>query len=77
MTLVNDTTFQHDIHLQGHHFKKLAQDGSLADLRDATLVAAGDSQHMIGVSENPGNGLIHCHMLKHAIEGIRAWSVVA
>ena len=77
MTLVTDTTFQRGIHLQGHHLKELAQDGGLGDLSDATLLAAGDSQHIIGVSENPSNGLTHCHMLSHVIEGIRAWGAVA
>ena len=72
-TFVNDTAFPHGIHLHGHHFYELAADESLGDLRDTTLVAAGESRDVLCVFDNPGRWLIHCHMLSHAIGGMRTW----
>ena len=63
ITFVNDTAFPHGIHLHGHHFYELAADDSLGDLRDTTLVAAGESRDVLCVFDNPGRWLIHCHML--------------
>lgn len=77
ITLANDTAFPHGIHLHGHHFYELAADGSLGDLRDTTLVAAGESRDVLCVFDNPGRWLIHCHMLSHAIGGMRTWVDVA
>ncbi|SDF36613.1 multicopper oxidase family protein [Sulfitobacter delicatus] len=77
LTFANDTAFPHGIHLHGHHFYELAPDGSLGDLRDTTLVAAGESRDVLCVFDNPGRWLIHCHMLSHAIGGMRTWVEVA
>ncbi|MFG6538519.1 multicopper oxidase family protein [Sulfitobacter sp. CS16] len=77
LTFANDTAFPHGIHLHGHHFYEVAPDGSLGDLRDTTLVAAGESRDVLCVFDNPGRWLIHCHMLSHAIGGMRTWVEVA
>lgn len=77
ITLANDTAFPHGIHLHGHHFYELAADGSLGDLRDTTLVAADEIRDVLCVFDNPGRWLIHCHMLSHAIGGMRTWVDVA
>jgi len=73
ITFANDTAFPHGIHLHGHHFYEVAPDGSLGDLRDTSLVAAGESRDVICVFDNPGRWLIHCHMLSHAVGGMRTW----
>lgn len=77
ISMVNDTSFPHGIHLHGHHFYEVNADGTLGDLRDTTLVNAGESRDIICVFDNPGNWLLHCHMLSHAIGGMRTWVVVA
>ncbi|MGB3246524.1 MAG: multicopper oxidase family protein [Sulfitobacter sp.] len=77
MTLVNDTSFPHGIHLHGHHFYEVADDGALGDLRDTTLVHAGESRDILCVFDNPGRWLLHCHMLSHATGGMRTWVTVA
>ena len=73
ITLVNDTSFPHGIHLHGHHFYEVAADGTLGDLRDTTLVNAGESRDIICVFDNPGRWMLHCHMLSHAVGGMRTW----
>jgi FtsP/CotA-like multicopper oxidase with cupredoxin domain len=77
LTFANDTAFPHGIHSHGHHFYEVAHDGGLGDLRDTTLVAAGESRDVLCVFDNPGRWLIHCHMLSHAIGGMRTWVEVA
>lgn len=77
ITMVNDTSFPHGIHLHGHHFYEVDADDTLGDLRDTTLVNAGESRDIICVFDNPGNWLLHCHMLSHAIGGMRTWVAVA
>jgi FtsP/CotA-like multicopper oxidase with cupredoxin domain len=77
ITMVNDTAFPHGIHLHGHHFYEVDEIGNLGDLRDTTLVDAGESRDVICVFDNPGRWLIHCHMLSHAVGGMRTWVNVA
>ena len=73
ITLVNDTAFAHGIHLHGHHFYELADDGSLGDLRDTTLVQAGTTRNILCVFDNPGRWMLHCHMLSHSVGGMKTW----
>jgi FtsP/CotA-like multicopper oxidase with cupredoxin domain len=73
VTLVNDTSFPHGIHLHGHHFYEVGADGPLGDLRDTTLVEPRTSRDIICVFDNPGKWLLHCHMLSHATGGMRTW----
>lgn len=77
ITLVNDTSFPHGIHLHGHHFYEVGDDGGLGDLRDTTLVNARERRDIICVFDNPGRWLVHCHMLSHAAGGMRTWINVA
>jgi FtsP/CotA-like multicopper oxidase with cupredoxin domain len=73
ITFVNDTSFPHGIHLHGHHFYEVDESGTRGDLRDTTLVNAGESRDILCVFDNPGRWLLHCHMLSHAIGGMRTW----
>lgn len=77
ITLVNETAFPHGIHLHGHHFHEVAADGSLGPLRDTTLVDVRESRDIICVFDNPGQWLLHCHMLGHQAAGMKTWVSVA
>ena len=77
ITFANDTSFPHGIHLHGHHFYEVDEDGALGDLRDTILVGAGESRDVMCVFDNPGRWLLHCHMLSHAVGGMRTWVNVA
>ena len=77
ITLANDTSFPHGIHLHGHHFYEVGENGDLGDLRDTTLVNANESLDIICVFDNPGRWMLHCHMLSHAVGGMRTWVNVA
>ena len=73
MSLVNDTSFPHGIHLHGHHFFEIDDDGSLGPLRDTSLVNARESRNILCVFDNPGKWLLHCHMLGHSATGMMTW----
>ena len=73
ITLVNDTSFPHGIHLHGHHFFELMENGSPGPLRDTTLLQRQQSRDILCVFDNPGKWLLHCHMLGHQASGMRTW----
>ena len=73
ITLVNDTSFPHGIHLHGHHFHEVEEDGTLGPLRDTTLLQRQQSRDIICVFDNPGKWLLHCHMLGHQASGMKTW----
>lgn len=70
---VNETSFPHGIHLHGHHFFEVQDDGSHGDLRDTTLVQAGETRDIVCVFDNPGKWMLHCHMLSHQAGGMKTW----
>ncbi|MEP5091505.1 MAG: multicopper oxidase family protein [Paracoccaceae bacterium] len=73
ISLVNDTSFPHGIHLHGQHFYEVADDGSLGHLRDTSLVDSRESRDILCVLDNPGKWLLHCHMLGHSATGMKTW----
>ncbi len=75
--MVNDTAWPHAMHLHGHHFRKIASDGRLGPLRDTTLVAQNETVEIAFAADNPGDWLLHCHMLEHSAAGMMTWIRVA
>lgn len=73
MKISNDTAFPHAMHLHGMHFFEMDKGGDLAALRDTTLVSAGETREIAFVADNPGQWLLHCHMLSHAKAGMTTW----
>lgn len=70
LKIVNDTVFPHAMHLHGMHFREITADGNLGDLRDTTLLLRGETREVAFVADNPGDWLLHCHMLSHAVAGM-------
>ncbi len=73
ITMRNDTAFPHGIHLHGHHFHEIRDDGSLGHYRDTTLVNPRQSRDILCVFDNPGKWLLHCHTLAHQASGMKTW----
>lgn len=69
----NDTAFPHAIHLHGHHFQEEKPDGSLGPLRDTILMERGEIRTIVFRADNPGDWLLHCHMLSHQAAGMKTW----
>ena len=72
INLINDTAWPHGIHLHGHHFVTL-RDEEIGPLRDTIAVARDGRAEIAFVADNPGDWLLHCHMLEHAHAGMMTW----
>ncbi len=80
MEMTNQSMFPHAIHLHGHHFTVLRQSGAAnmeGDVRDTVLIGADETVEVAFVADNPGQWMIHCHMLSHQKSGMMAWFEVA
>lgn len=76
MRLVNDTGWPHAIHLHGMHFRE-ARDGTLGPWRDTLLIDPQAETAIAFVADNPGDWLLHCHMVEHAASGMMTWIKVS
>ena len=72
ISMVNDTAWPHAMHLHGHHFRRVGKD-SVGPLRDTLLMARGETADIAFVADNPGDWLLHCHMLEHSAGGMMTW----
>lgn len=75
--ITNDTAWPHAMHLHGHHFRRIAEDGTAGALRDTLLMDRGETARIAFVADNPGDWLLHCHMLEHSAGGMMTWLRVA
>lgn len=75
--IVNDTGWPHAMHLHGHHFREVLDDGRLGPWRDTVLLNRAETREIAFVADNPGKWLLHCHMLEHAASGMMTWLDVA
>lgn len=69
LTFRNDTAFPHGMHLHGHH----VLDPRTGFWRDTVLVERGETVEVAFVAENPGDWMLHCHMLEHQAAGMATW----
>ncbi|KQI69179.1 copper oxidase [Loktanella sp. 3ANDIMAR09] len=80
LEMTNRSVFPHAIHLHGHHFEVLARSGALntpGDVRDTVLIGADETLEIAFVADNPGQWMLHCHMLSHQKAGMMGWFEVA
>jgi FtsP/CotA-like multicopper oxidase with cupredoxin domain len=75
--MVNETAWPHAIHLHGHHFRQVMADGTAGPLRDTLLVNRGETANVAFVADNPGDWMLHCHMVEHSDTGMMTWLRVA
>jgi FtsP/CotA-like multicopper oxidase with cupredoxin domain len=64
----NDTAFHHPIHLHGHSFRVLSRNGRPTrhkEWEDTVLMAPNERIEIAFVADNPGDWMIHCHILEH------------
>jgi FtsP/CotA-like multicopper oxidase with cupredoxin domain len=69
LELANETAWHHPIHLHGHVFKVISgsQKGTWGD----TVLLDPDSRAEIAfVADNPGDWMLHCHVLEHQASGM-------
>lgn len=73
MIFINQTEMAHPMHLHGHVFEITKINGQSVKngaLRDTVLVLPHTSVNVQFDSDNPGNWMLHCHMLYHQESGM-------
>ncbi|MDQ3483388.1 MAG: multicopper oxidase family protein [Pseudomonadota bacterium] len=75
MDLKNDTAWWHPIHLHGHSFRVISRNGKPTQHRewqDTVLIPPQESAQIAFVADNPGDWMLHCHILEHQAAGMTA-----
>lgn len=73
LTYENRSSLWHPMHLHGHAFRELTRNGRpvpMTPWRDTTMVAPRETLEIAFVADNPGDWLIHCHILEHHAGGM-------
>ncbi|WP_419421587.1 multicopper oxidase family protein (plasmid) [Legionella sp. D16C41] len=73
MVFNNKTMMAHPMHLHGHVFEVTEIDGKKIDgglLHDTVLVRPNSTVKVQFDTDNPGNWMLHCHMLYHQESGM-------
>lgn len=73
LKMINETEFEHPMHLHGHFFRVLRvndRPNKLREWRDTVMVAPRGSVDIAFVADNPGEWMFHCHILEHAAGGM-------
>ena len=68
LELVNDTAWHHPIHLHGHAFRVLPGER----WGDTVLLEPKSRAEIAFVADNPGDWMLHCHVLEHQASGMMA-----
>lgn len=71
----NMTGWAHAMHVHGHHFRVIEGATGRPEnaWHDTVLVDRMQDVMLVFVADNPGKWLLHCHMLQHAVAGMRTW----
>jgi FtsP/CotA-like multicopper oxidase with cupredoxin domain len=75
LAMKNDTRWPHPMHLHGHSFRVITRNGQPTlhkEWRDTVLMAPGEKVDVAFVADNPGDWLLHCHVLEHMAGGMMA-----
>jgi FtsP/CotA-like multicopper oxidase with cupredoxin domain len=75
LELTNQTSWHHPIHLHGHVFRVLSREGKpvVHERWADTVLLDPDSRTEIAlVADNPGQWMLHCHVLEHQASGMMA-----
>lgn len=72
---VNATSWHHPIHLHGHVFRVLTREGKDVlpqQWADTVLLDPDTHAEIAFVADNPGDWMLHCHVLEHQASGMMA-----
>ena len=79
LKLLNDTEFEHPMHLHGHTFRVLSLNDRpvrYRPWRDTVMMGPRSTAEVAFVAANPGEWMFHCHILEHAAGGMMGTFVV-
>ena len=73
LVLRNETAWWHPMHFHGHSFRVLSRNGVRVPHRqwqDTVLMAPRDAVEVAFVADNPGDWMLHCHVIDHQMAGM-------
>lgn len=73
LDLRNETAWWHPMHLHGHSFQVISRNGIAVphdEWGDTVLVRPRETVQVAFVADNPGNWMLHCHVVDHQIAGM-------
>ncbi|MEP6565886.1 MAG: multicopper oxidase family protein [Mesorhizobium sp.] len=73
LTMRNETAWWHPMHIHGFSMLVLARNGSPVPHRqwqDTVLLAPKDTIECAFVADNPGDWMLHCHVVDHQMAGL-------
>lgn len=73
LTYENRSRHWHPMHLHGHAYRELRRDGRpvpMTPWHDTSLIAPHETLEIAFVADNPGDWLLHCHILEHHAGGM-------
>ena len=73
LTMRNETAWWHPMHLHGHSFRVLTRNGAAVPHRvwaDTVLVPPRETVEIAFVADNPGDWMLHCHVMDHQVSGM-------
>ena len=73
LALDNDTAWHHPIHLHGHSFRVISRNGQPTRYRewqDTVMLDPRERAEIAFVADNPGDWMLHCHILEHQAAGM-------
>jgi FtsP/CotA-like multicopper oxidase with cupredoxin domain len=71
--IVNDTAWRHPMHLHGHTFRVVSRGGAPVarpEWRDTVLLDPRERAEIAFVAGEPGDWVVHCHVLEHQGAGM-------
>lgn len=73
LSLRNQTAWWHPMHLHGHKLRVLSRNGTAvagAEWGDTVLVEPRQTVEVAFVTDNPGDWMLHCHVMEHEVSGL-------
>jgi FtsP/CotA-like multicopper oxidase with cupredoxin domain len=73
LNIKNKTAWWHPMHLHGHSLRVLSRNGAPVPYRqwaDTVLLAPKDVVECAFVADNPGDWMLHCHVMNHQTTGL-------
>jgi FtsP/CotA-like multicopper oxidase with cupredoxin domain len=80
LEFVNETSWHHPMHLHGHVFRVMTKNGKEVlppQWADTVLLDPDSRAEIAFVADNPGDWMLHCHVLEHQATGMSAFVRVA
>jgi FtsP/CotA-like multicopper oxidase with cupredoxin domain len=73
LSMLNDTRWHHPMHLHGHAFRVIRRNGQPTrhrEWQDTVLMEPLERVDIAFVADNPGDWMLHCHILEHQDGGM-------